>query len=144
LRTTPDRAHVTASVIINARTSARIATDGTPQFFSGALRAMTAKPNDRRAQPLDVVRDMIRRRVPRADASTEITISSVPLRTCYETMMRLHGPRESVLDYAATLFADESASLYAPAPPLTLEEAHAEDGGATLSLLLSRGSFSQV
>lgn len=91
--------------------------------------------------PVDAVLKLIQTRAPREGARSEISVSVVPLRTCYETLMRLEGPRESVLDYAAALFTDDATSPARPSPPLALEEAHLEDDGDTLSLLLSRGMY---
>ena len=93
------------------------------------------------AVPLGSVSALLKNRIPREAARSEIKLTSVPLRTCYETLMRLTGPREAVLDYAAVLFADDARGASQPSPPLTLEEAHEEDDGKTLSLLLSRGVY---
>lgn len=90
--------------------------------------------------PVDHVQKLIEKRVPRAEARREVHVSVVPLRTCYETLMRVEGPRDAVLDYAASLFADDATSPSHPTPPLTLEEARLEDDGS-LSLLLSRGMY---
>ena len=80
-------------------------------------------------------------RPPREAARTEIVITSVPLRACKETLTRLIGPRDAVLDYAAALFAEDATCPAPPSHPLTLEEAHVEDDGEMLSLLLSRGMY---
>jgi hypothetical protein len=90
---------------------------------------------------LNKLATQIQNRTPRETARSEIKVTAVPLRTCYETLMRLLGPREAVLDYAAALFAEEAKCPAPPAPPLALEEAHIEDDGETLSLLLSRGMY---
>lgn len=92
------------------------------------------------AFPVRSLAKQILSRTPRESAKAEIEMRFVPLRTCYEACMRLKGPREAVLDYAAVLFAD-AATRPGPTPPLTLEEAHSDDGGDTLSLLLSRGMY---
>lgn len=97
-------------------------------------------PPARAALPLNALAKQILNRTPRESAKSEIEMSFVPLRTCYATCTRLVGPRESVLDYAAVLFADAAPRPW-PIPPLALEEAHSEDGGETLSLLLSRGMY---
>jgi hypothetical protein len=94
----------------------------------------------RTALPVRTLAKQIVNRRPRESAKSEIEMSFVPLRTCYEACMRLVGPREAVLDYAAVLFADAAAHP-GPTPPLALEEAHSEDGGETISLLLSRGLY---
>lgn len=98
-------------------------------------------PRSRKALPVQAVAKQILQRTPRESAKADIEMSFVSLRTCYEACMRLAGPREAVLDYAAALFAD-AAARPGPQPPLALEEAHTDDGGETLSLLLSRGLYS--
>jgi hypothetical protein len=103
--------------------------------------AVSTFPYNLNLLPVNAVLKLIEQRAPRTGARSEIRVSVVPLRTCYETLMRLEGPRESVLDYAAVLFADEATSPSRTSPPLTLEEAHLEDDGDTLSLLLSRGMY---
>jgi hypothetical protein len=90
---------------------------------------------------LKSVAALIRGRQPRDSARSEIQVNVVPLRTCYEVLLRLSGPRDAVLDYAAVLFAEDATSPSRPNPPLALEEAHTEDDGLTLSLLLSRGMY---
>jgi hypothetical protein len=82
-------------------------------------------------------------RPPRAAARAEIVVTSVPLLACKETITRLIGPRDAVLDYAAALFAEEATCPAPPSHPLTLEEAHDEDDGEMLSLLLSRGMYTR-
>ncbi|MEW5917798.1 MAG: hypothetical protein AB1762_15455 [Gemmatimonadota bacterium] len=103
--------------------------------------AVSTFPYNLNLLPVDAVLKLIGKRVPREGARSAIRVSVVPLRTCYETLMRLEGPRDAVLDYAAALFADDAASPSRTSPPLALEEAHLEDDGDTLSLLLSRGMY---
>jgi hypothetical protein len=91
--------------------------------------------------PVDAVAALIRNRPLRAAAGSQIKVSTVPIRTCYETLTRLRGPREDVLDYAALLFAADAMSAARAMPPIALEEAHTEDAGQTLVLLLSRGNL---
>jgi hypothetical protein len=93
------------------------------------------------AFPVKALARQILNRAPRESAKSEIQMRFVPLRTCYESCTRLIGPREAVLDYAAALFSD-AATRPGPTPQLMLEEAHSDDGGETLSLLLSRGTYS--
>ena len=83
----------------------------------------------------------IRIRKPRQEAASDIEVGSIPMRTCYETMTRLSGPVDSVLDYAAWLFADDKSNKPGPTPPLTIEEAHTDFGTGIMTLVLSRGSF---
>ncbi len=83
----------------------------------------------------------IRLRKPRQDAASDIEISSIPMRTCYETMTRLNGPVDSVLDYAAWLFSEDKSNQPGPTPPLTIEEAHSDFSTGIMTLVLSRGSF---
>lgn len=93
--------------------------------------------------PVDALVALIRNRPLRTAARSQIKVSTVPIRTCYETLTRLRGPRDAVLDYAAFLFADDAESAAPATPRLALEEAHIEDDGATLSLLLSRGDLTE-
>lgn len=83
----------------------------------------------------------VRAHAPRQAASSEIEIRSVPVRTCYETMIRLTGPRDAVLDYAAFLFSEERSGRPQPTPPLTIEEAHLDEASGAFTVVLSRGSF---
>lgn len=83
----------------------------------------------------------IRLRKPRQEAASDIEISSIPMRTCYETMTRLNGPVDSVLDYAAWLFSEDKSTKPGPTPPLTIEEAHTDFSTGIMTLVLSRGSF---
>lgn len=94
------------------------------------------------AVSLETATELIQQRIPRAAARSEVAVKSVPIRTCYETLTRLSGPSDAVLDYAAALFADDAANPARPSPPLALEEAHVQGDGETLSLLLSRGMYS--
>lgn len=93
---------------------------------------------------IEDVAAQIRSRRPRESARGEIEVTYVPLRTCYEAATRLVGPREAVLDYAAVLFAEAAArKAPTPTPPLAIEEAHIEEGGRTMSLVLSQGLYTQ-
>jgi hypothetical protein len=90
---------------------------------------------------LDALTREIHARTPRANAAEEIAIQPVPMRTCYETMTRLHGPSASVLDYAAFLFAEETHAKRGPTPPLTVDEADLDSATGELTLVLTRGTF---
>jgi hypothetical protein len=83
----------------------------------------------------------IRARPPRAAAEHEIEITSVPMRTCYETMTRLRGPSNAVLDYAAYLFSEENEARRGPTPPLGLDEAQLDPETGEMTLVLTRGTF---
>lgn len=84
----------------------------------------------------------IRTRKPRESAVSEIQVGSVPVRTCYETMTRLIGPVDSVLDYAAWLFTEDGAGKTSvPVPPLSVEEAHTDFATGIMTLVLSRGTL---
>lgn len=98
----------------------------THELSTSALAALTAE---------------LRVRAPRQAAANEIEITPMPVRTCYETMTRITGPRDAVLDYAAFLFSGEGAGAPQPTPPLAIEEAHVDTATGTLTLVLSRGSF---
>jgi hypothetical protein len=90
---------------------------------------------------LDDLEKELQTRGPREAARAEISVISVPLRACKETLLRLIGPREAVLDYAAALYALDATCPAKPSPPLRLQEAHTEDDSETLALLLSRGMY---
>jgi hypothetical protein len=105
------------------------------------MTTIVSPPPSRTPLPIKALAKQILDRTPRESAKSEIEMSFVALRTCYEACMRLVGPREAVLDYAAALFADAAAHP-GHTPALALEEAHSEAGGETLSLLLSRGMYS--
>lgn len=90
---------------------------------------------------IGVLTKALRARKPRQAAGEAIEIRSVPVRTCYEAMMRLSGPREAVLDYAAYLFAAEADAGATPAPPLAIEEAHIDNAAESVTLVLSRGMY---
>jgi hypothetical protein len=106
--------------------------------------SITQSPPTCGTLPVDAVAALIRNRPLRATAGLQIKVSAVPIRTCYETLTRLRGPREAVLDYAAALFADDATGAARPMPPLALEEAHTEDGGQILVLLLSHGNLTET
>lgn len=92
-------------------------------------------------QELATLATELRMRTPRQEAGDELEVAPVPLRTCYETMMRLSGPRDAVLDYAAYLFAEEARTQDATVPPLAVEEAHIEPETGRMSVVLSRGAY---
>ncbi len=101
----------------------------------------TTQPHQLTGQELADLATELRARTPRSEAVADIEFRSVPMRTCYEQMMRLIGPRDAVLDYAAFLFSDEGGTLEASTPPLTVEEAHVDDAAGTMTLVLTRGVF---
>lgn len=93
---------------------------------------------------VEAVTAQIQHRRPRESARSEIEVAYVPLRTCYETATRLVGPRESVLDYAAVLFAEAAARKGPkPSPSLAVDEVHFNEDGETMSVLLSQGLYAK-
>ncbi|HVX39362.1 MAG TPA: hypothetical protein VHB25_07280 [Gemmatimonadaceae bacterium] len=101
----------------------------------------TARTHALTIAELGALTAQLRARNPRQAAAGEIRVESVPVRTCYETMTRLTGRRDAVLDHAAFLFSEERSGRPQPIPPLTIEEAHLDDSSDVLTLLLSRGSY---
>jgi hypothetical protein len=86
---------------------------------------------------LPEILEAIRRRQPRADAKAEIKVSAPHARSAYLSYTRLSGPRESVLEYAAYLFAEDSGH---GAARLDLDAVERDDQGI-LTLLLSRSLY---
>ena len=102
---------------------------------------MPTMPSGCAALPLETVAVLIRSRKPRVLARENVRVTAVPLRPTYETLVRLSGPRDFVLEYAAALFAEDLTNPARPTPPLALEQAYSENEGSMLSLLLSRGMY---
>jgi len=80
----------------------------------------------------------IRRRPPRREAKSDVTVSAPHARSAYLSYTRVAGPRDAVLDYAAYLFA-EDRGVGAAALDLDAVEC---DEPESLTLLLSRSLYS--
>ena len=91
----------------------------------------------RHTPPIDTLRALIAERTPRAAAASAVTISAPHARSAYLAYTRLAGPRDDVLDYAAYLFASDTAQ---GTGRLELEAVEREAGGE-LTLLLSRSLY---
>ena len=87
---------------------------------------------------------LARNRPLRESSRSQVKVSSVPIRTCYEALMRVWGPRAAVLDFVELVGAAAAASAAPPQPPMAIEEAHTDDAGETLSLLLARGVYTNA
>lgn len=89
---------------------------------------------------IEPIRELLRQRRPRADAEHEVEVSAPPARSVYISNMRITGPRESVLDYAAFLLAPgwEAPDGSHTHPELVAVE-HDREG--ELTLLLTRPTF---
>jgi hypothetical protein len=57
--------------------------------------------------PLAALEAELRTRTPRKDAGRTVKQENIPVRTCYQAVVRLRGPRDDVLDYAAWLMTIE-------------------------------------
>ncbi len=92
------------------------------------------------AERFTAVERLLAGRPPRKEAGRLVKQTNVPVRTCYQAVVRLEGPRDDVLDYAAWLLAIEPG----PDDPChgRLELAAVErDDGERLSVVLSRDLF---
>ena len=87
---------------------------------------------------IDRVRALIAERTPRAEAAANVTVSAPHARSAYLAYMRLAGPRDDVLDYAAYLFSTDTGQ---GAAQLDLDAVEKE-GNGELTLLLSRSLYS--
>jgi hypothetical protein len=87
--------------------------------------------------PIDTIRALIAERTPRPDAAARVTISAPHARSAYLAYTRLAGPRDDVLDYAAYLFASDTAQ---GTGRLDLDAVE-RDAGGELTLLLSRSLY---
>jgi len=100
--------------------------------------AHTPRPRARAAvNRLPEILEAIRRREPRAEAKGDIKVSAPHARSAYLSYTRLSGPRESVLEYAAYLFAEDRGH---GAAKLDLDAVERDDQGI-LTLLLSRSLY---
>lgn len=61
------------------------------------------------AERLASVEVEVRRRHPRPSARLHISLSNPPIRTVYQTQMRVAGKRDDVLDYVAALYEEVKA-----------------------------------
>jgi hypothetical protein len=79
-------------------------------------------------------------RAPNQSAGKLVKQTNVPVRTCYQAVVRLAGPRDAVLDYAAWLMSvhpGPADSCHGELVPQAVEE----DDGKRMSLVLSRDLY---
>ncbi len=94
-----------------------------------------------RAEKLDALEAEIHARTPRASARLHISLSNPPIRTAYQTQMRVAGNRDDVLDFIAALY-DEVKGMVRPdgTLPLTVQAIESEST-EHIQLLLARDLY---
>ncbi len=111
-----------------------------PNNMSAAERADRSLAMSRAAK-LDEIEAEIRARTPRASARLHITLSNPPIRTAYQTQMRIAGNRDDVLDFIASLY-DEVKGMVRPDGTLPLSvQAIESESTEHIQLLLSRDLY---
>lgn len=94
-----------------------------------------------RAEKLDQLEAEIRARAPRPSARLHISLSNPPIRTAYQTQMRVAGNRDDVLDFVAALY-DEVKGMVRPDGTLPLSvQAIESESTEHIQLLLSRDLY---
>lgn len=112
--------------------------DTTQPLSSAAIDRSTAMS---RAEKLDALEAEIRTRAPRAAARLHVSLSTPPLRSAFQTRIRISGKRDDVLDFAAALY-DEIKGMVRPDGTLPLSVAAIEsESSEHIQLLLSRDHY---
>jgi hypothetical protein len=94
-----------------------------------------------RAERIDAIETEIRARTPRASARLHISLSNPPIRTVYQTQMRIVGSRDDVLDFTAALY-DEVKGMVRPDGTLPLAvQAIESESSEHIQLLLTRDLY---
>jgi len=94
-----------------------------------------------RAAKLDAIEAEILARAPRPSARLHVSLSTPPIRTAYQTQMRIAGDREDVLDFVAALY-DEVKGMVRPDGTLPLSvQAIESESSEHIQLLLSRDLY---
>jgi hypothetical protein len=94
-----------------------------------------------RAAKLDMIEAEIQARTPRPAARLHISLSNPPIRTAYQTQMRISGNRDDVLDFVAALY-DEVKGMVRPDGTLPLSvQAIESESSEHIQLLLSRDLY---
>ncbi len=94
-----------------------------------------------RAAKLEELEQEIRARIPRPSARLHITLSNPPIRTVYQTQMRIGGKRDDVLDFIASLY-DEVKGMVRPDGTLPLSvQAIESESSEHIQLLLVRDLY---
>jgi hypothetical protein len=110
------------------------------QNMSAAERADRSLAMSRAAK-LDEIEAEIRARTPRPSARLHISLSNPPIRTAYQTQMRISGRRDDVLDFVASLY-DEVKGMVRPDGTLPLSvQAIESESSEHIQLLLSRDLY---
>ena len=89
---------------------------------------------------LQLLLEEIAARRPRAEAARRVRVSAPHARSAYLAYMRLSGPRDDVLDYAATLLEEDRRRAGADRLPLELVAIEAETD-EELTLLFSKSLY---
>jgi hypothetical protein len=106
-----------------------------PNSDAGRTTAMV------KAEKLDQLEAEIRARTPRPSARLHISLSNPPIRTAYQTQMRVAGNRDDVLDFVAALY-DEVKGMVRPDGSLPLSvQAIESESSEHIQLLLSRDLY---
>jgi hypothetical protein len=94
-----------------------------------------------RAEKLDALEAEIHARTPRPSARLHISLSNPPIRTAYQTQMRVSGNRDDVLDFIASLY-EEVKGMVRPdgTLPLTVQAIESEST-EHIQLLLARDLY---
>jgi hypothetical protein len=112
----------------------------TSQSLSASERADRATAMSRAAK-LDAIEAEIRARAPRPAARLHISMTNPPIRTAYQTQMRITGERDDVLDFVAALY-DEVKGMVRPDGTLPLSvQAIESESTEHIQLLLSRDLY---
>lgn len=107
------------------------------QPFSSSERATAMS----RAERIDTIEAEIRARTPRPAARLHISLSNPPIRTVYQTQMRIVGNRDDVLDFTAALY-DEVKGMVRPDGTLPLAvQAIESESSEHIQLLLTRDLY---
>ncbi len=109
--------------------------------ISHALNSSERATAMSRAERLDAIETEIRSRTPRAAARLHISLSNPPIRTVFQTQMRISGNRDDVLDFTAALY-DEVKGMIRPDGTLPLSvQAIESESSEHIQLLLSRDLY---
>jgi hypothetical protein len=109
--------------------------------ISHALNASERATAMSRAERLDTIEQEIRARAPRPSARLHISLSTPPLRTAFQTQMRISGDREDVLDFTAALY-DEVKGMVRPDGTLPIAvQAIESESSEHIQLLLTRDLY---
>jgi len=82
----------------------------------------------------------IRRRTPRPEARVEVKVTNPPIRTVYQTQMRIAGPRDAVLDYCAFIWKDAGEPEPGKHVPVSLESIERDEDGQ-LTVLVAKDLY---